>query len=126
MPTETHLAAKRADGAELYYHDTPYPPETVVELFERYHKGAAGELLAMVKAEQSTELRVRDRNSKLEYVTRILGMCFAFMLALAIVSGGIVLICYNHEVTGCLTLFTGLLGIIGCLATGGKQPPMKQ
>ena len=54
MPTETHLAAKRADGAELYYHDTPYPPETVVELFERYHKGAAGELLAMVKAEQST------------------------------------------------------------------------
>lgn len=125
MPTETHLAARRPDGAELYYHDTPYPPASVVELFEHYSKGAAGELLRMVKAEQATELKMRDRNSSLEYVTRILGMCFAFILALAIVAGGIVLICYKHEVTGCITLFTGLFGIIGCLATGGKQPPMK-
>ena len=79
----------------------------------------------MVKSEQSTELKVRDRNSRLEYVTRILGMSFAFVLALAIVSGGIVLICYKHEVSGCITLFTGLFGIIGCLATGGKQQPIK-
>ena len=125
MPKETHLAARRSDGAELYYHDTPYPPEAVVELFERHNKGAARDLLEMVKSEQATELKIRDRNSSLEYVTRILGMCFAFFLALAIVSGGIILICYKHEVTGCITLFTGLLGIIGCLATGGKQPPMK-
>lgn len=125
MPTETHLAARRPDGAALYYHDTPYPPEAVVELFERHHKGAARELLEMVKSEQATELKVRDRNSRLEYVTRILGMCFAFVLAFAMVSGGIVLICYKHEVTGCITLFTGLIGIVGCLATGGKQPPIK-
>ena len=125
MPTETHLAARRSDGAELYYHDTPYPPENVVELFEKYSKGAARDLLDMVKSEQATELKIRDRNSSLEYVTRVLGMCFAFLLALAIVSGGIVLICYKHEVTGCITLFTGLLGIIGCLATGGKQQPVK-
>ena len=124
MPKETHLAAKRADGAALYYHDTPYPPEEVVELFERHCPGAAKELLGMVKAEQAAELQVRDRISSLEYVTRILGMCFAFVLALAIVAGGIILICHSHEVTGCITLFTGLLGIIGCLATGGKQPPM--
>lgn len=125
MPKETHLAARRSDGAELYYHDTPYPPAEVVELFEQHCKGAAATLLEMVKAEQSTELAVRNRNSKLEYVTRILGMCFAFLLALGVLAGGIILICQNHEVTGCITLFTGLLGIIGCLATGGKQPPMK-
>ena len=125
MPTETHLAARRADGAELYYHDTPYPPEAVVELFERHCKGSARELLEMVKAEQSTELRIRDRNSRLEYVTRILGMCFAFLLSLAIIASGIILICNSHEVTGTITLLMGLLGIIGCLATGGKEPPAK-
>ena len=65
MPTETHLAARRPDGAELYYHDTPYPPASVVELFEHYNKGAARELLEMVKAEQATELKMRDRNSSL-------------------------------------------------------------
>lgn len=124
MPTETHLAARRSDGAELYYHDTPYPPPAVVDLFEQHCKGSARDLLNMVKAEQESELKIRDRNSRLEYVTRILGMCFAFVLATAIISGGIVLICRNHQVTGCITLFTGLFGIIGCLATGGKHPPV--
>ncbi|MGN0832608.1 MAG: hypothetical protein ACI4RD_03020 [Kiritimatiellia bacterium] len=125
MPKETHLAARRSDGAALYYHDSPYPTKDVVEMFEHYHKGAAKDLLEMVRREQAAELKLSDRNSSLEYVTRILGMCFAFVLALAIIAGGIILICHNHEVTGCITLFTGLLGIIGCLATGGKQPPVK-
>lgn len=125
MPTETRLAARRPDGAELYYQDTPYPPEAVVELFERYSKGSAKELLEMVKAEQSAELKVRDRNSCLEFVTRILGMCFAFLLSLAIIAAGIILICSRHEVSGLITLLLGLLGIIGCLASGGKELPAK-
>lgn len=125
MPSETRLAARRADGAELFYHDTPYPPAEVVDMFERHSQGATKDLLEMVKAEQASELKIRDRNSRLEFVTRVAGMCFAFLLSLALIAAGVVLICKSHEITGCLTLFTGLLSIIGCLATGGKQPPGK-
>lgn len=31
----------------------------------------------------------------------------------------------NHEVSGCISLFSGLVGVIGCLATGGKSKPEK-
>lgn len=47
MPKETHIAARNARGEEFLYHENPYPPANVVEFFERYHKGAAGELLEM-------------------------------------------------------------------------------
>ena len=121
MPTETKIAARRSDGAELYYQQATLPSREVVETYERFHPGAAAELLNMAKREQDLELGVRDRDSRLEFVTRIIGMCFAFVLTLVMIGGGIMLICREHTASGCITLFTALIGVIGCLATGGKR-----
>ena len=121
MPTETTIAARRSDGAEMFYHDSPYPPLQIVDFFERKRCGATGEFLDMVKEEQKIDLYIRERNSRLEFVTRILGMVFAFILSVCIIICGALLIHTGSEVTGCITLLSGLVAVIGCLATGGKK-----
>lgn len=123
MPTETKIAARRPDGAELYYHQATLPSLEVVATYEQYYNGAAREMVEMAKSEQAQELTNRDRDSRLEFTTRILGMTFAFVLTLAIIIAGVVLLCHNHSFAGSFSLAVGIISVIGCLATGGKKMP---
>lgn len=125
MPTETSIAARDENGNELLYHRATLPSVQVVEVYERHCPGAAQTILGMAVKEQETENELRLSDNRLEFVTRVMGMVFAFILALCIIGGGIFLICVSHQVTGCITLFAGLIGVIGCLATGGKNSPAK-
>ena len=121
MPSETTIAARRADGAEVYYHDTPYPPVDIVELFERHKKGSAGDFLDMMKAEQAAVLPMRDRESRLEFVTRICGLCFGFVLILSLLGAGIYLIAPDKPLGGYASLVLGLLSAIAAIAAGGRK-----
>ena len=125
MPTETSIAARDENGNELLFRQATIPSVQVVEAYERFCPGAARTMLDMAVREQAPESAIRISANRLELITRILGMFFAFILAIGIIGGGIYLITVSHEVTGCITLFTGLIGVIGCLATGGKNSPMK-
>lgn len=120
MPTETTIAARRPDGAEVFYHDTPYPPVQIVELFERHRKGSAGDFIDMMKAEQATNLPIRDRESRLDFVTRICGLCFAFVLILALIGTGACLIAMDKPLGGYTSLILGILSAITAIAAGGK------
>ena len=121
MPTETTIAARNPDGAEVFYHDTPYPPVQIVELFERHRKGSAGDFLDMMNAEQATVLPMRDRESRLDFVTRICGLCFAFVLILALLGAGTYLIAMDKPIGGYASLILGLLSAITAIAAGGKS-----
>lgn len=125
MPTETSIAARDGNGNELLVRHATIPSVQVVEAYERFFPGAARTMLGMSEREQATENALRLSDARLETWTRILGMAFAFLLACGIISGGIFLIVSNHEVSGCISLFSGLVGVIGCLATGGKSKPEK-
>ncbi len=126
MPTETTIAARRADGAEIFYHDTPYPPVSVVELFERHRKGSAGDFLEMVKAEQSVDLSARDRASRVYFFTRIAGLCFAFILILSLLAAGTYLISADKPLGGYASLILGLLSAISAIASGGRRSSPRQ
>jgi hypothetical protein len=121
VPTETTIAARNPDGAEIFYHDTPYPPVPIVELFECHRKGSAGDFLEMVKAEQSVELANRDRTSRIYFFTRIAGLCFAFVLILALIGTGTYLIATDKPLGGYASLILGLLSAITAIAAGGKS-----
>ena len=121
MPSETTIAARRADGAEVYYHDTPYPPVDIVEMFERHKKGSAGDFLDMMKAEQAAVLPMRDRESRLEFVTRICGLCFGFVLILSLLGAGTYLIATDKPLGGYASLVLGLLSAIAAIAAGGRK-----
>ena len=121
MPTETTIAARNPDGAEIFYHDTPYPPIHVVELFERHRKGSAGDFLEMVKAEQAVELANRDRSSRVYFFTRVAGLCFAFVLILSLLGAGTYLIATDKPLGGYASLILGLLSAIGAIAAGGRK-----
>lgn len=125
MPTETKIAARSEDGSAIFYSQATIPSPEVVASYERFCPGAANIMLNMAVEEQKIDLYVRERNSRLEFAARLMGMVFAFVLALSMICGGILLIIKGHNVSGCITLFTSLLGIVGCLASGGKTPPGK-
>ena len=121
MPTETTIAARNPDGAEIFYHDTPYPPIPIVELFERHKKGSAGDFLDMVKEEQAVELANRDRASRVYFFTRIAGLCFGFVLILSLIGTGTYLIAANRPLGGYASLILGLLSAISAIAAGGRK-----
>ena len=76
MPKEMHLAARNNRGDELLYHENPYPPVSVVELFEKYSPGSAKVLLDMAKTDQENSFEIANRASKVNAVR----VWFGFLL----------------------------------------------
>lgn len=127
MPTgETHIAARDSEGVEIYFHQSTLPTADVISAYEKFHQGAAGEMLAMAHEEQTVALGVRDRDSRLEFVTRVAGMCFAFTLTLVLLLGGIYLIATDHPIGGYSSMVVAIIGIIGGIAAGGRRMSGKQ
>lgn len=121
MPKETSLAARNTKGETLLYHDSVYPSQQIIDTFEKYYPGASRELLEMVRIDQANVFTLENRNSKLQFTLRVLGMTFAFILTLGMIGVGALLIVMGHAITGCLSLFMGILSIIGVIATGGQS-----
>jgi len=121
MRKERDLAVRTDKGDVALYHDSNYPSPAVIDIFEKYSPGSSGVILEMVRKDQENGFVIENRNSLLEFWTRILGMVFAFILTLAMIGVGALLIIKGNPITGCLTLFTGIIGIITVIATGGKE-----
>lgn len=121
MPKETHLAARSRRGDVVMLHDSAYPSERVVEMFEKYHKGAAAELLEMVRADQRDAFTIDDRNSRLDFITRILGIVFAFLLTLCLILTGALLILRGHSMSGGSALACGIVSLVTVIAKGGRK-----
>ena len=111
MRTETKYTSNQAT----------LPSIEVVKAYEEFHKGAAKTILEMAVAEQNTELDARRIAMRLEFVTRVLGMVFAFLLTAGLIIAGSFLLYFDHTLAGGLSLFSGLISIVGCIATGGKR-----
>jgi len=90
----------------------PLPPPEVLEHYERIAPGTAERLLAMAESQsqhrQGLEKAVVEGNLRHES----LGQVFAFIIALAAVSGSLALLWAGRSVEG----LTGMLGTLATLA----------
>lgn len=121
MPKETHIAARNAKGEEFLYHENPYPPANVVEFFERYHKGAAKELLEMARTDQRNTFTIENRKSR----DRTIRIVTSAILTAMFIGCGTFLMYTGHWASGGMNIIISLLSLIAVIAsgeqTGGKQ-----
>ena len=122
MPTsETRIAARDSSGVEVFFQHSTLPTKENVEAYEAFYHGAAKKMLEMAAADQADLNRVRDRDSRLEFVTRICGLCFAFVLILSLLGAGTYLIATDKPVGGYSSLILGMLSAISAIAAGGRK-----
>ena len=117
VPKETHIAARNAQGDEFLYHENTYPPANVVEFFERYHKGAARELLEMAKTDQRNSFTIANRSSRDKTLRIIAG---TLLTALFIICGTF-LMYTGHWATGGTSIIISLLSLITIIASGEQS-----
>ncbi len=122
MPTsETRIAARDSSGVEVFFQHSTLPTKENVEAYEAFYHGAAKEMPEMAAADQADLNRVRDRDSRLEFITRICGLCFAFVLILSLLGAGTYLIATDKPVGGYSSLILGMLSAISAIAAGGRK-----
>lgn len=122
MPTsETRIAARDPSGVEVYYQHSTLPTKENVAAYEAFYHGAARKMLEMAAADQADLNRIRDRDSRLEFVTRTCSLCFAFLLILSLLAAGTYLIAADKPVGGYASLVFGLLSAISAIAAGGRK-----
>lgn len=114
MPKEMHLEARNSQGEAFLYHENPYPPASVVDLFEKYSPGSAKELLEMAKADQRNSFEIANRKSR----TNAARAWFGFILTALFIVSGTFLMYTGHWITGGASVLIALLGLIGNIATG--------
>lgn len=126
MPTERTVVARGQNGSGFFYNQSTIPSPQVVSAYEQFYKGAAKIMLDMAVAEQKNETTIRDRYSRLEFVARILGMCFGFILTALFIVCGTYLLATEHYITGSASVIVALISLIGTITMGGRQPRQRQ
>ena len=117
MPKEMHLAARNNRGDELLYHENPYPPVNVVDMFEKYNPGSAKILLEMARDDQKNSFEIANRVSKCNFCRVV----FAFLLTALFIVCGTFLLYTEHYVVGSISVLIALLGLIGSISAGGHS-----
>ena len=113
MPKEMHLAARNNRGDELLYHENPYPPVNVVDMFEKYNKGSAKVLLEMARDDQRNSFEIANRASRCNFWRVV----FGFSLTALFIACGTFLLYTGHYIVGSINVLIALLGLIGNIAT---------
>ena len=121
MPKETNLAARNDKGEVVLYHDSDYPSPALIELLEKYNAGSTAIVLEMVRKEQENSFTINNRNSKTACASSILCMTYVFVLTLSMILLGTFLIVKGNQVSGCITLFMGIVSIISTMAKNIKR-----
>ena len=121
MPKETNLAARNDKGEVVLYHDSDYPSPALIELLEKYNSGSTAIVLEMVRKEQENSFTINNRNSKTACTSSILCMTYVFVLTLTMILLGTFLIVKGNQVSGCITLFMGIVSIISTMAKNIKR-----
>ena len=122
MPKETHIAARNSQGEEFLYHENPYPPANVVELFEKYSPGAARELLEMAKIDQRNSFTLANRASR----TKTLRVVLASVLAGIFMACGTFLVYTGHWIAGGANVLVALISLFVIIATGESQQGIRR
>lgn len=91
----------------VYSHSGPLPDPRTLEYYERICPGAANEIMGMAKAEQ----KARHWDGNRHWISHLCGLFCAFLLALAGITGAVVLLWGGRSLGG-FCLFLGSLGTL--------------
>ena len=127
-PQEKSIAIRDKEGRAIAFSQSLYPAVAVIEVFEKHHKGAAGEILSLCKDEQKhvhqaedkdLDMDKRDMETKAFNIT--LGMWFAFLLSVLALGGGITLAILDKKPEAWAALVSGLAMVFIAFIRGGKR-----
>ena len=123
-PQEQSIAIRDREGRALAYRQSLYPAVEVIEVFEKHHKGAAGEILRLCGDEQKHAHQAENKElemdaMELSHIT--LGMWFAFLLSVLALAGGITLAILDKKPEAWTALVSGLVMVFAAFIRGGRQ-----
>jgi uncharacterized membrane protein len=99
----------------------PLPPPAALEQFERSAPGAADRILGMAEQEEMHRHEQEREMLQSDKRARTRGQWMAFLLAMAVVLGGIWLIDRGRQVEGLIALLSPLAILIGAFLYGKER-----
>lgn len=99
--------------SEEYFYQGIIPHPSMVEDYERIMKGAANRIFVMTEKEQESRHKLGRWNLLLFHAGRLLGLLFAFLVAILTIGGGIFLLYFDKSITGMVTMLAGIASLVG-------------
>ncbi|MBF0564571.1 MAG: DUF2335 domain-containing protein [Nitrospirae bacterium] len=104
----------------------PLPPASEFAKYEAAHPGTADRILAMAEEQGRHRREIEKRIVNIEGRNSLLGLIFAFLIALSIIAGSIFLIFNNKEISGLSLGVTGVASLVGVFIYGSRQKRLKR
>ena len=103
--------------------ESPYPPSAEVEAYERILPGAAERIVSLVEIESQHRRELEKTALKQESRDSLIGLIFAFVVAMTTTVGGGLLIYCDHAVAGSVLGVSGVASIVGAFLRSRPSSP---
>ncbi len=116
--SELTLEAKRFEG--------PLPPPADLKQYDEVSAGFAERIVQMAEKEQDFRHRDTDRIRGIQRKIIGRGQVFGFILSLAIILGGLLLILLDKPTSGFISILTGIATVAGPFFYGAHREKKQQ
>lgn len=93
--------------------ESPYPPSSELEGYERVLPGAAERIFALVEAESKHRRELEKTALERESRDSLIGLAAAFVVAMTATVGGGALVYFGYPVAGSIFGLSGVASIVG-------------
>jgi len=119
-PQQQAIAARR-EVAVAYHHSGPLPDPLTFEKYEMILPGSAERILRMAEEQSEHRRKLEDIVIRSRSRDSFLGVIFAFLLGLAVIISGTIVIIKGYQVSGTLLSGAGLVGLVAVFIYGTRS-----
>ena len=98
----------------------PLPHPSILEGYEKVHSGAADRIIQMAEDQSSHRKKMEEKIINSNVFDSRMGLVFGFLIALALIFGGVFLVYNNHSLGYTLTFGTPV-GLVGLFIYNKRQ-----
>ncbi|MBR1805847.1 MAG: DUF2335 domain-containing protein [Selenomonadaceae bacterium] len=102
--------------------ESPYPPSSELEGYERVLPGAAERIFALVEAESQHRRELEKAALQKESRDSLIGFAAAFIVAMSATVGGGFLVYSGYPVAGSIFGLSGVASIVGAFLKTSSKP----
>lgn len=113
----TLMTARR----EQLSYSGPVPPPQVAGGWENLVPGSANRMLTMAENQSNHRISIENKVVESNIANEKRGQVFAFILALVVIGGAIVLLYTGHDITGFGALLLALVSLVTVFVVGKKK-----
>ena len=103
--------------------ESPYPPSSELEGYERVLPGAAERIFALVEAESKHRRELEKAALQKESRDSLIGFAAAFLVAMSATVGGGLLVYNGYPVAGSIFGLSGVASIVGAFLKTSHNTP---